>query len=113
MRTNIDIDDALMAAAMAAGDFKTKKEAVEAGLRLLARRRIYSGLLSLRGKLHWDDSDEGWAQAQEGAEAEVPPALAVQEPRPRYASAARPASGRNAQPAKTARQATAKRSKRP
>ena len=29
MRTNIEIDDDLMAAAMAAGGFKTKKEAVE------------------------------------------------------------------------------------
>lgn len=61
MRTNIVIDDQLMAAAMKAGDFKTKKDAVEEGLRLLARRKIYQGLLSLRGKLQWDDSDEGWA----------------------------------------------------
>jgi antitoxin ParD1/3/4 len=55
------IDDQLMAAAMQAGDFKTKKEAVEEGLRLLARRKVYAGLLALRGKLVWDDSDEGWA----------------------------------------------------
>ena len=56
MRTNIVIDDKLMAAAMKAGNFKTKREAVEEGLRLLARRRIYDGLLALRGKLQWDDS---------------------------------------------------------
>jgi len=37
MRTNIDIDDELMAAALEAGPYKTKKEAVEAGLKLLAR----------------------------------------------------------------------------
>jgi Arc/MetJ family transcription regulator len=61
MRTNIDIDDDLMAQAMEAGGFKTKREAVEEGLRLIARRKIYDGLLSLRGKLQWDDSDEGWA----------------------------------------------------
>ena len=36
MRTNIDIDDELMAAALEAGPYKTK-EAVEAGLKLLAR----------------------------------------------------------------------------
>ena len=36
MRTNIDIDE-LMAAALEAGPYKTKKEAVEAGLKLLAR----------------------------------------------------------------------------
>lgn len=64
MRTNIDIDDKVMEAAMAAGGFKTKREAVEAGLRLVARRKVYDGLLALRGKLHWDDSDEAWATAR-------------------------------------------------
>lgn len=64
MRTNIDIDDALMASAMEAGGFKTKREAVEAGLRLVARRKVYDGLLALRGKLQWDDSDEGWAEVR-------------------------------------------------
>ena len=64
MRTNIEIDDDLMAAAMAAGGFKTKKEAVEEGLRLVRRRQIYNGLLALRGKLQWDDSDAAWAQAR-------------------------------------------------
>ena len=63
MRTNIDINDDLMAAAMAAGGFKTKREAVEEGLRLLSRRKVYEGLLALRGKLQWDDSDAGWASA--------------------------------------------------
>jgi len=62
MRTNIVIDDKLMADVMASGDFKTKKEAVEEGLRLLKRRKIYDGLLALRGKLQWDDSDEAWAR---------------------------------------------------
>lgn len=65
MRTNIVIDDKLMAEVMATGDFKTKREAVEAGLRLLKRRHAYQGLRSLRGKLHWDDSDEGWAKYRE------------------------------------------------
>jgi antitoxin ParD1/3/4 len=57
MRTNIVIDDQLMSAAMRAGDFKTKKDAVEEGLRLLARRKAYQDLRVLRGKLHW--SEEG------------------------------------------------------
>ena len=65
MRTNIVIDDKLMADVMAIGDFKTKREAVEEGLRLLKRRLAYQGLRSLRGKLHWDDSDEGWAKYRE------------------------------------------------
>jgi antitoxin ParD1/3/4 len=63
MRTNIVIDDKLMASAMKAGDFKTKKDAVEEGLRLLARRAAYQNLRALRGKLHW--SLEGdWTQGQ-------------------------------------------------
>ena len=61
MRTNIEIDDDLMATAMAAGGFKTKREAVEEGLRLVGSLKTYDGLLALRGKLQWDDSDEGWA----------------------------------------------------
>ena len=62
MRTNIEIDDKLMADVMATGDFKTKREAVEEGLRMLKRRKVYDGLLALQGKLQWDDSDEGWAR---------------------------------------------------
>jgi len=56
MRTNIDIDDDLMEQAMQAGSFKTKKDAVEAGLRLLARQAAYREILALKGKLRWDDA---------------------------------------------------------
>ena len=58
MRTNIDIDDGLMAQALKAGPFKTKKDAVEAGLKLLARQAAYREILKWRGKLHWDGDDE-------------------------------------------------------
>ena len=85
MRTNIEIDDALMAAAMEAGGFKTKKEAVEEGLRLVRRRKVYDGLLALRGKLQWDDSDAGWARGPTPKELPV----AVQEPRAAYARTAK------------------------
>lgn len=54
MRTNIDIDDALMQQALAAGPFKTKREVVEAGLRLLARQAHYREVLKWRGKLPWE-----------------------------------------------------------
>ena len=50
MRTNFDIDDELMAAALEAGPYKTKKEAVEAGLKLLARQAAYREVLKWRGK---------------------------------------------------------------
>ena len=56
MRTNIDIDDILLEAAMRAGPFSTKKDAVEAGLRLLARQAAYKDILALRGKLRWEDA---------------------------------------------------------
>lgn len=60
MRTNIDIDDAVLDAAMKAGPFKTKKEAVEAGLRAIARQAHYREVLRWEGKLHWDgDADDG------------------------------------------------------
>lgn len=58
MRTNIDIDDQLMSDALAAGPFKTKKEAVEAGLRLLKRQAAARELLKLRGQLPWGWGDE-------------------------------------------------------
>lgn len=56
MRTNIILDDELVAQAMKAGPFKTRKEAVDAGLRLLARQAAYRDILALRGKLRWDDA---------------------------------------------------------
>ena len=55
MRTNIDIDDALMQRAMRAGGYSTKKETVEAALELLARQREgFRKLRALRGKLEWE-----------------------------------------------------------
>jgi antitoxin ParD1/3/4 len=69
MRTNIDIDDALMAQAMQAGPYKTKKDAVEAGLKLLARQVAYREILKWRGKLNWEgDESVDWT-ASEPAEA--------------------------------------------
>ena len=56
MRTNIDIDDDLMAKAMAVGDSRTKKGVVEEGLRLLVQVRNQKKILPLRGKLHWEGS---------------------------------------------------------
>lgn len=105
MRTNIDIDDDLMAAAMEAGGFKTKKEAVEEGLRLVRRRKVYEGLLALRGKLQWDDSDEAWARAR----AEDAQALAVQEPKAAY-SRGKAVAGAKARAAKAPARARSKRS---
>ena len=51
MRTNIVIDDQLMAAAMKATGLPTKKAVVEAGLRLLVQVQAQSGVRRLRGKV--------------------------------------------------------------
>ncbi len=72
MRTNIDIDDELMAQAMAAGPYKTKKDAVEAGLKLLARQAAYREILKWRGKLKWDgDESIDWTQPASAGNAVV------------------------------------------
>ncbi len=59
MRTNIDIDDALMAAAMSATGLASKKATVEEGLRLLVTRESQmKAFLDMRG-LGWEgDLDE-------------------------------------------------------
>jgi len=55
MRTNIVIDDKLMKQAMRASGAKTKREAVERGLRTLVRLDEQARLIrSARGKLHWE-----------------------------------------------------------
>lgn len=55
MRTNIDIDDKIMQDAMRAGGFKTKKETVEAALKMLSARRVsYRKILDLTGKVEFD-----------------------------------------------------------
>ena len=53
MRTNIVIDDKLMADAMRLTGLKTKKEAVELGLRTLLRLRQQEEIRRFRGKLDW------------------------------------------------------------
>lgn len=53
MRTNIEIDDKLMAQAMKAAGTKTKRETVEEGLRQLIERKKRLKILDLKG-IGWD-----------------------------------------------------------
>jgi Arc/MetJ family transcription regulator len=53
MRTNIVIDDKLMRDTLRATGLKTKREAVELGLRTLLRLRQQAEIRKLRGKLNW------------------------------------------------------------
>lgn len=54
MHTNIVIDDDLMNQALAISGCKTKKEAVEKGLKLLIAQRNQAKIRALRGKLNWE-----------------------------------------------------------
>ena len=59
MRTNIVIDDQLMADALRVTGLTTKKEAVERGLQLLVKQNQQQAIRQLRGKLKWEgDLDE-------------------------------------------------------
>lgn len=53
MRTNIMIDDALVREAMKASGARTRREAVEMGLRALLRLSRQADIRTLRGKLDW------------------------------------------------------------
>ena len=53
MRTNIVIDDKLMRDALLATGLKTKREAVEEGLRTLLRLKRQEEIRKFRGKLAW------------------------------------------------------------
>lgn len=54
MRTNIVIDDELMKLALRATGLRTKREAVELGLRTLVRLRRQREIRRFRGRLHWE-----------------------------------------------------------
>ena len=53
MRTNIVIDDKLMRDTLRATGLKTKRAAVEEGLRTLLRLRAQAKIRRFRGKLNW------------------------------------------------------------
>lgn len=54
MRTNIDIDDQLLADAQALSGSATKKQTVERALELMVRLGRQSEVRRLRGRLAWD-----------------------------------------------------------
>jgi Arc/MetJ family transcription regulator len=54
MRTNIVIDDRLIADAQELSGLRTKREAVEAGLKLLVQIKRQERLRTYRGKLRWE-----------------------------------------------------------
>ena len=53
MRTNVVLDDNLMNAALKLTGFRTKKKAIEEGLKLLIQVNKQSKIKQYRGKLSW------------------------------------------------------------
>jgi Arc/MetJ family transcription regulator len=53
MRTNIELDDVLISKALRATGLKTKRAAVEEGLRTLIRLHEQKSILKLAGKVRW------------------------------------------------------------
>ncbi len=53
MRTNVVIDDKLMNGALKVSGLKTKKDVIEAGLKLLVKFKSQSKTRKYRGKLKW------------------------------------------------------------
>jgi Arc/MetJ family transcription regulator len=58
MRTNIEIDDKLLAQAMRGHGAKTKRETVDAALKMLVRIQGQAGIRKLRGKVKWEGNFE-------------------------------------------------------
>jgi Arc/MetJ family transcription regulator len=63
MRTNLKIDDELLQEALRVSGLRTKRAAVEAGLKALIRLGRQKKILDLAGEVHWegnlDESRQG------------------------------------------------------
>jgi len=56
MRTNVVLDDDLIKSALSLSGLKTKKKAIEEGLKLLIRVNRQKRIRDFRGKLKWTDN---------------------------------------------------------
>ena len=64
-RTNIDVDEMLMAKAMRLTGARTKREAVDIALRrLVAKGSLYRAVRRLRGKVAWEGDVDTWRSAR-------------------------------------------------
>ncbi len=54
MRTNIVVDDNLMAEALKLSEIKTKKSVVDKALKLLVQVKRQESIRNLKGKLNWE-----------------------------------------------------------
>jgi Arc/MetJ family transcription regulator len=58
MRTNVVVDDGLMARALRSSGCGTKRAAIESGLRLLVQFHSQKKLRALKGKIAWEGNLE-------------------------------------------------------
>lgn len=56
MRTNVVINDDLMESALKLSGLKTKRDAIEEGLKLLVQVKSQEAIRAFRGKLKWSGS---------------------------------------------------------
>ena len=68
MRTNIVIDDELMAEAQRLTGIQTKKGVVDEALRLLVQMRQQAQVRELRGKLTWEGDLDAMREARSSEE---------------------------------------------
>jgi Arc/MetJ family transcription regulator len=54
MRTNVVLDDQLMSRALRSSGCRTKRSAIETGLRLLVQVNSQRRLRTLKGRIGWD-----------------------------------------------------------
>lgn len=66
MRTNIDIDDELLAQAQRVAGTRTKRATVDYALRELVRRKDRRSVLQLRGRVAWEGDLEESRQGRAG-----------------------------------------------
>lgn len=64
MRTNIELDDRLVAKAQQLTGIKTKREVIDTALHTLVRLKEQSSVKALRGKLHWEGDLESSRQGR-------------------------------------------------
>ena len=64
-RTNIEVDDRLMAKAMRLTGARIKRETVDIALRrLVAKGTLYRAVRRLRGKVSWEGDVDTWRSAR-------------------------------------------------
>jgi Arc/MetJ family transcription regulator len=66
VRTNVEIDDALIERVLAATGLATKRAAVDAGLRALLRLVEQKEILSLAGRVRWEGDLDAMREGRSG-----------------------------------------------